>query len=180
VPSIIITGALQLMSIMTNLTKRVLTMSTLLSRLSTLKKANNENARQEMTEAQYEKCKAAIRAKNRGYNVQPNKFDVNKPYRVAINFTGVIEGIPESKTKWYNFGEFSNVHAAAAVGTIVSSAFFGDAAVIGDFDHEAAEASEEYQTWLQDVRNVAVIALANGERPAAVAAVADDDDEFVF
>jgi hypothetical protein len=153
-------------------------MSTLLSKLSNLKKANNENARQEMTEGQYESCKAAIRAKNRGYNVQPNKYDVNKPYRVAINYSGVIEGIPESKTKWYNFGEFNNVHAAAAVGTIVSSAFFGEAAVIGDFDHEAAEASEEYQNWLLDARNVAVIALASGERPAPTAAA--EDDEFVF
>jgi hypothetical protein len=153
-------------------------MSTLLSSLSNLKKASNTNARKEMTEAQYEKCKAAIRAKNRGYNVQPNRYDVKKPYRVAINYSGVIEGIPESKSKWYNFGEFSNVNAAAAVGTIVSSAFFGAAAVMGEFDHEDAEASEEYQNWLLDSRNAVVIAIASGERPSAATVAADDDMVF--
>lgn len=151
-------------------------MSALLSKLSNLKKATNENARVEMTDEQFERIKNGLRSKNRGYNVQPNKFDVAVPFRVAVNYSGAIEGIPVSKNQWYNFGNFKSVDVAAAVGTIVSAAFFGDAAVAGVFDAEIAEASEEFQTWMNDPRNQAVIAIASGEKPSPVAASAVEDD----
>lgn len=152
-------------------------MSALLDRLSNLKKATNENARVEMTDEQFERCKAAIRTKNRGYNVQPNKFDIATPYRVAVNFTGTVEGIPVSKNNWYNFGNFKSVDVAAAVGTIVSAAFFGEAAVAGEFDAEKAQANEEFTSWMADPRNAAVIAVASGEQVQAAPPV---DDDMVF
>lgn len=146
----------------------------LLNSLSNLKKATNENARTEMTEAQFERCKNAIRSKNRGYNVQPNKFDVNTPYRVGINFSGEFAGLKKSNNGWYNFGNFKSVDVAAAVGTIVSAAFFGDKAVAGEFDAEIAENHEEFKAWMADERNAVVIAKASGETVAAT------EEEFAF
>ena len=42
--------------------------------------------RVQMSEKEIASCKAAIRRDNRGLNVQPNRFDLSKPYRVAINY----------------------------------------------------------------------------------------------
>lgn len=126
----------------------------ILSKLANLNKATNTPARTEMTELQMEQCKEALRRDNRGYNVQPNKFDINQPYRVAINYENV----------WHNFGNFTDVNVAAAIGTIVSAAFFGERAVMGIFDAGIAEANAEYIAWVADKRNADVIAKAGGEQ----------------
>lgn len=126
----------------------------ILSKLANLNKATNTPARTEMTALQMEQCKEALRRDNRGYNVQPNKFDISQPYRVAINYENV----------WHNFGNFTDVNVAAAIGTIVSAAFFGERAVMGVFDAEIAEANEEYIAWIADKRNADVIAKASGEQ----------------
>ncbi len=130
----------------------------ILKKLSAVNKANNANtpARTEMTPLQMEQCKEALRRDNRGYNVQPNKFDINQPYRVAINY----------ENNWHNYGNFTSADTAAAVGTIISVAFFGEKAKAGEFDLEKAEADPEYVAWMADKRNADVIAKANGDSPS--------------
>lgn len=140
----------------------------ILNKLKTLSPAKAEAGRVPMTDEQYAACKAAIRNKSRGYNVHPNKFDVNKPYRVAINYNN----------EWSNFGEFTSPDVAAAVGTIVSAAFFGDKAKAGQFDQEVAEASDEFTSWLADERNTVVIAQANGDMPQVHQPRFDDEPAF--
>jgi hypothetical protein len=108
-------------------------------------------AKQEMTPQQILDCKAAIKAKNRGYNVQPNKFDISQPYRVAINYNN----------SWENYGDFASADVAAAVGTIVSAAFFCELAKIGNFDAAIAEADANYSAWIADPRNADVMERAN-------------------
>lgn len=127
----------------------------ILSKLSKLNKSVVTEARVEMTDVQVEQCKAALRRDNRGFNVQPNRFDIKQPYRVAINY----------QNKWHNFGNFKSADVAAAIGTIVSVAFFGEKAVAGEYDESLVENNEEFKTWLADKRNAEVIAKANGEVP---------------
>ena len=128
-----------------------------MSILSMMKNVNKTVAgagRVPMTEVQVEQCKAAIRKRNLGYNVQPNSFDVATPYRVAINYDN----------KWSNFGNFTDANVAAAVGGLVSVAYFGsELAKVGEFDEAAAEAHPEFVAWLADERNAAVIAQATGK-----------------
>lgn len=124
-----------------------------------MKKSIVTNARVEMSAKQIEQCKAALRRDNRGYNVQPNRFDIANPYRVAINF----------KNEWSNFGNFKSADVAAAIGSIVSIAYFGDKAVAGEYDEATVEESAEFHTWLADARNADVIAMANGEKPSMMA-----------
>ncbi len=127
----------------------------ILEKLATLNKADSSNTRQAMTPEEVELCRIALRDKNRGYNVHPNSFDVNVPYRVAINFNN----------KWYNFGNFKSDDVAAAIGSIVSVAFFGDKAKSGEYDPKVVENHEEFKAWMLDSRNQEVIAKANGESP---------------
>jgi hypothetical protein len=126
--------------------------NSILSKLSKLTAVTSSTqvAKQEMTAQQVADCKAAIKAKNRGYNVQPNKYDLAQPYRVAINFNNT----------WQNYGDFASADVAAAVGTIVSAAFFGDNARIGSFDEKVAEADPNFSTWIADPRNADVLARA--------------------
>tara|TARA_R110000851_G_scaffold244874_2_gene397621 strand:- start:6656 stop:7102 length:447 start_codon:yes stop_codon:yes gene_type:complete len=107
--------------------------------------------RVQMSEKEIASCKAAIRRDNRGLNVQPNRFDLSKPYRVAINY----------KNDWHNFGDFTSADVAAAVGTIVSSAFFGEKAKKGAFDLDKVEADPNFAVWMADPRNADVIARAD-------------------
>ena len=127
----------------------------ILNKLKTLSPAKAEAGRTPMTDEQFAACKAAIRNKSRGYNVHPNKFNIDKPYRVAINYNN----------EWANFGEFKSADVAAAVGTIVSAAYFGDKAKAGQFDQEVAEADNEFIAWMQDNRNTLVIQQASGDKP---------------
>lgn len=152
--------------------------TSILAKLAGMNKTTVSESRVEMTEKQFQQCKEALRRDNRGYNVQPNKFDLNTPYRVAINY----------KNEWNNFGNFKCAHVAAAIGSIVSVAFFGDKAKAGEYDAEIVEKSEEFHNWLADSRNADVIAMASGEKPtmqdggtlAKAANVQDDNDENPF
>lgn len=126
----------------------------ILSRMKALPIASNEAARVPMTKEQIEMCKKQLRKDQRGYNVQPNTFDMATPYRVAINYDNA----------WGNFGNFKSVDVAAAIGSIVSAAYFGEKAVAGKFDEVKVENDPEFTAWMADERNVDVIARANGEK----------------
>ena len=101
-------------------------MTSILSKMSKLNKAINTTTRVEMTDLQVKQCKEALTRDNRGYNVQPNRFDLNTPYRVAINY----------QNNWHNYGNFTSADVAAAIGSIVAVAFFmscrGRMALVGD------------------------------------------------
>jgi len=109
-----------------------------------------------MTPEQVERCKAKLRNENRGYNVHPNSFDVANPFRVAINYNN----------EWANFGNFKSADVAAAVGTIVSMAYFGEKAKAGDYNEAIAESDPAFKEWLGDERNADIIARAEGELPS--------------
>jgi hypothetical protein len=125
----------------------------ILSKLSNLSKAST--AQTPMSPEQIEACKTAIRNNGYGYNVHPNSFDIASPYRVAINYND----------KWANFGNYSSSDVAAAIGTIVSAAYFGDKAKAGQYDAAKAEAHPEFQAFMADSRNATIIAQASGELP---------------
>lgn len=130
----------------------------ILKKIATVQKATDSApAKVEMTDVEVAQCKAAIRDKNRGFNVHPNRFDRANPYRVAINY----------ENKWHNWGNFSSADVAAAVGTIISSAFFGDNAKGGGvYDESVVENHPEFLAWIADPRNADVIAKASGESAA--------------
>lgn len=136
----------------------------ILTKMANLKKAVHTAQKTQMTDHQVEQCKEAIRRDNRGYNVQPNRWDIAQPYRVAINYDN----------KWHNFGNFSSADVAAAVGSIVSAAYFGENAVAGEFDPAVVEDHTEFTEWLADERNQEVIQKANGEQPS----VQGEDNPF--
>lgn len=142
----------------------------ILNKLKTLDLAKAEGGRTPMTEEQVKKCKEAIRVKNRGYNVHPNRFDISKPYRVAINYNN----------SWSNYGDFASADVAAAVGTIVSAAYFGDKAKAGQFDQAKVENDEVFNEWLADDRNQDVIARANGDQPQYHQATVQGTDDYAF
>jgi len=126
--------------------------------MSKLNKVDPSKRRTPMTDEQFEMCKEAIVRDNRGYNVQPNRFDIDMPYRVAINYND----------EWNNFGNFTSADVAAAVGSIVSSAYFGERAVAGLYDTETAESHQEFKDWLEDDRNALVIEQAMGTKPCVM------------
>tara|TARA_R110000851_G_scaffold34889_2_gene92346 strand:- start:1022 stop:1423 length:402 start_codon:yes stop_codon:yes gene_type:complete len=108
----------------------------------------------EMTEAQILACKAALRRDNRGFNVFVNQFDIKVPYRVTIR------GFDQ---KWANFGNYVSADVAAAVGTIVSAAYYGEKAKQGAFNAAVVEADPEFAAFLANPKYASVIAKANGE-----------------
>lgn len=128
----------------------------LLNTIAKMNKASNVEVRTPMTDRQFEQCKNALRRDNRGFNVSPNKFDIKTPYRVSVNF----------EDKWSNFGNFKCVHTAAAIGSVVSAAFFGARGVAGEFDPEVVGKSTEFVKWIQDPRNQDVIDRAEGKKPS--------------
>lgn len=125
----------------------------ILTKMSALKKTTATDAKTPMSPQDVLNCKAALKRDNRGYNVQPNSFDIATPYRVAINYDN----------KWHNFGNFKSADVAAAVGSIVSAGFFGDKAKAGDFNAETVEADQEFMSWMNDERNTDIISRANGD-----------------
>lgn len=127
----------------------------ILDKMNKLKKTTATDAKTPMSDQNILNCKAALKRDNRGYNVHPNSFDINTPYRVAINYDN----------KWHNFGNFVSADVAAAVGSIVSAGFFGDKAKAGDFDSKIVESDEAFATWMADDRNADIIARANGDLP---------------
>lgn len=100
-----------------------------------------------MTEAQEKDLTTRLKADNR-LNVYANKFDVKKPFRVQIR---------KGKEGYKTYGYFTDVDVAAAVGSIVSAAAFGEKALRGNYDQAKAEAHPEFQAWLVDERNQEVL-----------------------
>ena len=130
-------------------------MTSILNALSALPKATNDQGRVPMTEQQVIDTKAEIRRDNRGYNIHPNKFDIAKPYRVAINYNKA----------WDNYGDYASADVAAAIGSIVSAGYFGAQAKAGLFDQAFVESSEVFAKFLADPRNTVIIARASGTMP---------------
>jgi hypothetical protein len=127
----------------------------ILSKFAALETASNKAGRTPMSAEQIQSCRDAIRSKGRGYNVHPNRFDIQTPYSVSINYDN----------NWNNYGSFKSADVAAAVGTIVSVAYFGEKAKRGNYSESVVESSEEFTTWLADERNADIIAKANGDAP---------------
>ena len=121
----------------------------ILSNLKTLKPVANAVAKDQMTDQQVTEMRQKLRDQNR-MNVQPNKFDRAKPFRVAAKLKGTNE--------WKTHGYFTNVDVASAIGTLVSAAQFGDKAMRGDYDAEVVETHPEYLAWLEDARNAPIVA----------------------
>lgn len=121
--------------------------TSILAKLKNLRTTSGKEAEVPMTEQQIAQCKAALKRDSRGPAVQVNKFDLNTPYRVTVNFDD----------KWTNHGLFTSADVAAAVGTIVSASVFGDKAIAGLYDEAVVEAHEEFQNWLADSRNADIL-----------------------
>lgn len=114
-----------------------------------------------MTTAEIDLISLKLRDQNR-INVYPNRFDIKTPYRVQVRFGRN----PKGGDQWHPQGYFTDVNVAAAIGTVASKAFFGDKALSGNFDWALAEQHPEFQAWMNDARNVDVIARAKGEKPS--------------
>ena len=127
----------------------------ILDKMSNLKRTSATAARTPMSAQNVLNCKAALKRDNRGYNVHVNTFDIDTPYRVAINYNN----------EWANFGNFVSADVAAAIGSIVSAGYFGDKAKAGDFDQAIAESDPAFTAWLADERNADILARANGDLP---------------
>ncbi len=124
-----------------------------LAKIKALKTKEPKAKKVPMTGTQLSQVKEALKLKNRGMNVFPNKYDISKPYRVSINYDD----------KWYKYGEFSNVHAAAAVGTLISAAYFGEHARAGEFNEDKVVDCPEFLAWLSNPKYQLEIQKANGE-----------------
>lgn len=105
-----------------------------------------------MTPEQRKKLAEGLRASNR-MNVYPNQFDSNVPYRVQTR-----KQVGPNKYEYTEYGRFTDVDVAAAVGSLVSASIFGAKALRGNFDQAVAEAHPEFIAWLADERNAAVLA----------------------
>lgn len=122
--------------------------------LNTLEKASgsSSSARQvPMTEEQIKKLGEGLKAKNR-MNVFANRFDINRPFRVQVRVGST----------WHQYGNFTEINAAAMIGTICSKGHFGDKAKAGEFDAEKAQAHPEFIAWMADERNAEIISKAMG------------------
>ena len=108
------------------------------------------NAQVAMTPEAIETLGAELKAQGR-LNVYPNRFNVDKPYSVSMK-----DGMG-SKAVFTNYGAFTDVDVAAAVGSLVSAAKFGVSALVGNFDADVAEASPVFQKWIADERNSEVM-----------------------
>jgi len=123
----------------------------LLSKLNTssLIKAEDVIEKEPMTDDYAEKLSEVLRTEGRS-NVWPNKYDMNKPYRVSVQKRG----------KYQQYGLFTDIEAAAAVGTIAAMAVYGKKAIQGTYDAEAAEKSPEFIAWAADSQNAATLKAA--------------------
>ena len=126
-------------------------------------------AKIEMTPKQVEDTSAKLRAQNR-MNVYPNKFDVSLPFRVQTR-----KGTGKNAV-FTTHGYFTSVDVASAVGTICSKALYGDKALAGEFNEEIVEAHTEFQSWLKDDRNQAILAAAEGGTVTEVGAGMESAD----
>ena len=138
----------------------------ILSKLANLEKTDPTAKSVQMTDEQFKSCKEALKRDNRGYNVHPNRFDVDTPYRVAINYNN----------KWENFGNFKSADVAAAIGAIVSTGYFGSKAKSGEYNLEAVESNQEYKTWVEASSTREIIARSSGDQDTVHTYAAQTDD----
>ena len=145
-----------------------------LAKLKKLKATSSTSTRKEkkveMTAKQLEQCKHALKVGNRGMNVWPNRYDIAKPYRVSIKYND----------QWIKYGEFANVDTAAAVGTLISSAYFGENARAGEFDPSKVEDCAEFIAWLENPKYKLEIARANGDTDVLLPGMKKKKEETTF
>ena len=122
------------------------------TKLNAVKKVSVTNLQVPMTDEQVASIGQKLKDECR-INVYPNRFNMNKPYRVQMRDRATGE--------YTTFGYFTSVDVAAAVGSIVSLAKFGEKALAGQYDQKAAEKHVEFKSWLADSRNQEVIAKVN-------------------
>jgi len=140
----------------------------LFAKLAGVKKATNENIQVPMTAEQSTTLAKKLRDGN-CINIYPNNFNVKVPYRVSIRLT--VDG----KAVWKQFGYFSRINAAKAVGNIVGLATYAENAMASEVDMDAAMKEPEFQAWLVDARNQEIIARATD--PEAIPAPTGDFEE---
>jgi hypothetical protein len=109
-----------------------------------------------MTKEEITATREFIKKNQLGQSVQANQHDRARPYRVSITLKSI--------DSWENFGQYKSKDAAAAIGTIVSLAYFGERAKAGKFDVSVVETSEEYANFIADPRNTDIIARAEGTK----------------
>ena len=102
-----------------------------------------------LTPEEVEQIRAMLQ-KNERHNVFVNKFDRNKPFRVAVMYDG----------KWNNYGNFHNIEVATCVAAIASTSFFGTSANTGAFNNTVVQSSQEWATWYENNKEVVVAAQA--------------------
>ncbi len=56
-------------------------------------------------------------------------------------------------------GKITSVDVAAAVGTLVATAVFGEKAKAGAYDEKIVDGHQEWKDWLADPRNAKIIAV---------------------
>ena len=100
-----------------------------------------------MTMEQYEAVRRNLEDTHRGFAVNANKFDTAMPYRVSV----------KKDSTWHNYGSFSDIDVAAAIGTICSIAHYGHNAVKGAYDLAKVKAHAEFKTWMTNPKNVDVL-----------------------
>lgn len=124
----------------------------ILDKLNDLKKANiaDITTRIPMTEQQIKHLSAKLKADNR-VSVYPNRFDKDHPFQVTVRKNG----------EFTNYGTFTNIDVAAAVGTIASKANFGDRAIAGKYNQDIVEKHPEFLAWLAHEKSQETIALAS-------------------
>ncbi len=106
-------------------------------------------AKVKMSELQVRKLKLELREGNRA-NVYPNQFDVQVPFHVSI----------KKGKEFIEFGDFTDVDAATAVGTIAGLTVYGIKARRGSYDKAKAQVHPEYVAWCADPANQHHIELA--------------------
>jgi len=146
----------------------------LLDKLDNIATSSFESARVAMTPEQITAISAKLKTQNR-INVQPNRFDIDKPFQVSLNFNNV----------WHNHGVFTNVDAATAAGSLLSLSYFGSRAKKGSFNKEIAESHPEFLAWLEDEANKEVVKnVTEGtcvlELTGKKEVKGDFDDDLVF
>lgn len=106
-------------------------------------------AKVEMTALAIRKLKLTLQDENRA-NVYPNRFDVSKQYQVTI----------KKGKDFINFGEFTDVEVATAIGVIAGLNVYGLKARRGSFDAAIAQVHPEYIEWCDAPENAVYIETA--------------------
>jgi len=99
-----------------------------------------------MTDAQYSTLRDEL-FNGDTVNVRANKFNIERPYAVSVKKDG----------KYHNYGAFTSLDVASAVGTITSRYQFGQNSIVGAYDQAVVEAHPEFKAWLADSRNAKIV-----------------------